>query len=179
MTIRILGQFRFLSCDGFQIMQKIIVLWLKQNVGSYDSLLLHCAPPPHRLRHRRQQGGFKQKKRKKGNKHTSQLLDQQSRTFETAVWCFSSRSSEHHNWQTLRARQLKFLQNVHMMCDVSCVMWHMSGVMCNVSHIFFFFKKKLLSVGDSRWRVCYKWGLTNLVFISVLLSPQNKRFCVP
>ena len=46
MTIRILGQFRFLSCGGFQITQKFIVLLLIENVGSYDSLLLHCAPPP-------------------------------------------------------------------------------------------------------------------------------------
>ena len=46
-TIRILRQFCFLSCGGFQIKQSLIFLLLIENVGSYNSLLLHCAPPPH------------------------------------------------------------------------------------------------------------------------------------
>ena len=37
-----LGQFRFLSCGGSQSTQSSIVLLLIENVGNYDSLLLHC-----------------------------------------------------------------------------------------------------------------------------------------
>ena len=46
-TIRILGQFRFLLCGGFQITLIFIVFLLIENVGSYDSLLLHCVPTHH------------------------------------------------------------------------------------------------------------------------------------
>ena len=63
---------------------------------------------------------------------------------------------------TVRARELKCLDNVHppphvmghishVICHVSPVMCHMSCVMC---HVFSF-----LSGGASRWRVCYQLGL--------------------
>ena len=48
-------------------------------------------------------------------------------------------SSSHHIFQTVRARDLKFLHNVHhhicVMCHVSCVMCHVSCVTCHVSPV--------------------------------------------
>ena len=111
-------------------------------------------------------------------------------------WSFSSKSSMHHNSQTVRARELKFWENVHptpcVMCHVSCVMCHVSCVTCHVSHVtchlssvtchmsnknlqifnffvsfFFCLKKKLLSGGARRWRVCYQRGLPRLVFLKI------------
>ena len=48
--------------------------------------------------------------------------------------------------QTVRARELKFWENVHppqrVMCHVSCVMCHVSHVTCHVSHVtchYFFY----------------------------------------
>ena len=80
--------------------------------------------------------------------------------------------------QTIRARELKFLENVH---PTPCVMCHMSGVMCHLSpvtcltyffvlhllyiYIFFFYLKNFLQCGGaSRRRVCYQWGLPCLVY---------------
>ena len=81
---------------------------------------------------------------------------------------FSSRSSEHHYTQTVRARGLKFWQNVLPPPRVTC---HVSGVMCHMSPIFFFFFCYLLfgqSDGASQWRVCYQPGLPHLVFFFFL-----------
>ena len=58
----------------------------------------------------------------------------------------SSKYSQHHESQTVRARELKFWETVH---HVSCVMWHMSRVLCQVSSVtchmsfFFFFCRKI------------------------------------
>ena len=71
-------------------------------------------------------------------------------------------SSEHLHSQTIRARELKFWENVH---PPPCVTCHMSRVRSQVSWVswFFFF----LSGGASRWRVCYQRGLPRLVFMKV------------
>ena len=60
---------------------------------------------------------------------------------------FSSKSSTNHNFQSIRARDLKC---VHTTCHLSCVSW------------FFF----LQIDGGSQWRVCYQQGqgLRCLVF---------------
>ena len=97
---------------------------------------------------------------------------------------FSSQSSRYHKSQTIRARELKFWENVHppqhvtchvsrVTCHVSRVTCHMSRVTCHVSHVtfffiyFFFFWK---SGEDYRWRVCYQRGLPRLVFLLVELN---------
>ena len=81
-------------------------------------------------------------------------------------WSFSSRYSQDHDSQTVRARGLKFWESVHptpcVMCHVSRVTCHVSSVTCHLSHAFFFFfypTKILQSVGASRWRVRYQRGL--------------------
>ena len=68
----------------------------------------------------------------------------------------------------------------HTMCHVSHVMCHVSTVTCHLSHvkkrihIYFFYLKKIgQSGGASRWRVCYQWGLSRLVYI-VLLEIQRE-----
>ena len=68
-------------------------------------------------------------------------------------------SSNHHNFQTVRARDLKFLHNVH---HPLCVMCHMSHVKKN-SNFFFILNKIGQSGGAGRWRVCYQRGLPRLV----------------
>ena len=45
-TIQIVGKFSFLSCGGSHNTQSFIIYVLTENVGIYNSLLLHCAPPP-------------------------------------------------------------------------------------------------------------------------------------
>ena len=81
-------------------------------------------------------------------------------------------SSVHLHSQTVRARELKFWEKVHLlprvichvshaMCHVSCVPCHMSCVTCHVSHVFVFFGQR---VGASRWRVFYQRGLPCLVY---------------
>ena len=63
---------------------------------------------------------------------------------------FSSKSSRYHKSQTIRARELKFSENVHppqhviyhvsrVKCHVSRVTCHMSCVTCHMSYFFFFF----------------------------------------
>ena len=55
-------------------------------------------------------------------------------------WSFSSKSSKHDNSQTVRARKLKFWENVHpphvshFMCHESSVTCQVPGVTCQVSH---------------------------------------------
>ena len=64
-------------------------------------------------------------------------------TFSLINWLshssFSSRSSKHYNSQTVRARELKFWENIHptpcVMCHVSCVMCHMLFVTCHLSPV--------------------------------------------
>ena len=54
-------------------------------------------------------------------------------------WSFSSQSSRHPKSQTIRARELKFWENVHpppcVTCYMSHVTCHMSHVRCQVSHV--------------------------------------------
>ena len=54
-------------------------------------------------------------------------------------WSFSSRSSKHHKNQTVRARKLKFWENVHptpyVICHLSNVTYQVSPVMCHRSHV--------------------------------------------
>ena len=58
-------------------------------------------------------------------------------------------SSEHLHAQTVRAREVKFLEKVHLLQPIMC---HMSHVMCHVSHV------TGQSGETSRWMVCYQWG---------------------
>ena len=74
--------------------------------------------------------------------------------------------------KTVRARELKWLENVHLpprvMCHMSTVVCHMSTVTCHVSHtkkyqiiqILFILRQ---SVTASRQRICYQRGLPRLV----------------
>ena len=72
------------------------------------------------------------------------------------------------NSKTVRARKLKFLENVHLLspvtCHVSCAMCHILRVTCHMSHDYFF----IIFFGQSGkarwWRVCYQRGLPRLVF---------------
>ena len=74
---------------------------------------------------------------------------------------FSSKSLQHHKSQTVKARKLKFWENVHpppcvtcqvsrvrctcqvsgVTCQVSRVWCQLSGVICRMLHFFFFFTK--------------------------------------
>ena len=72
----------------------------------------------------------------------------------------------HHFWAamlvsyvTIRARDLKIWEDVHLPPPITC---QVSGVRCP----FVF----LQSGGASRWRVCYKRGLSRLVFSSFIYS---------
>ena len=105
---------------------------------------------------------------------------------------FSSRYSQHHDSQTVRARELKFWENVHptpcVMCHLSHVTCHISPVTCHLSpakcpkNLYFFHTKKKIvffnlvqkngqSGVASRWRVCYQQGLPRLFFWRYL--PQH------
>ena len=52
---------------------------------------------------------------------------------------FSSIFSKHHNYQSVRARELKFWENFHptlcVMCHISHVTCHMSPVICHLSRV--------------------------------------------
>ena len=54
-------------------------------------------------------------------------------------WSFSLQSSKHHNSQTVRARDLKFWDNVHhplcVTCHMSRVIFHVSPVTRHVPHV--------------------------------------------
>ena len=58
---------------------------------------------------------------------------------------FASKSSKHHNSQTIRARDLTFLYNVH---HVSRVMCHISPITCQMSGVFFKPFLELLGLGS-------------------------------
>ena len=68
-----------------------------------------------------------------------------------------------NRFQTIKARDLKFSQNVHhTLCHVFCHMFH---VACHVSIITWHIsdlKKKEKSYEASLRRVCYQWGLHRL-----------------
>ena len=89
-------------------------------------------------------------------------------------------SSYHCQFQTGRARELKFLKNVHatlcVMCHVSSVTCHMSPVICHLSpvtwqHFFlhFFFIKKRRSKKDFfssfkiNWTKWWSWSVEGLL----------------
>ena len=99
---------------------------------------------------------------------------------------FCSESSRHSISQTVRAGELKYLENIHPppcvtchMSHIKCVTCNMSWVMCpnnlsgvtwKVSYVTFFF----FSVGASLWRVCYQRGLPRLVlFIFTYFSTYS------
>ena len=69
---------------------------------------------------------------------------------------------------TIRARKLKFWDNVHyplcVTCHMSCVMCHMTCVTFHMSHVICNIKKKCWA---SRWRVCYQRGLARLVYYDI------------
>ena len=71
---------------------------------------------------------------------------------------FSSKSSQHHESQSKRARKLKFWENVH----------HPLCVTCQVS-IFFFLQRGWASW----WRVCYQQSLPCLFFFFFFFSFLN------
>ena len=79
-------------------------------------------------------------------------------------------SSNHHNFQTVRARDLKFWHNVH---HPICVMCHMSRVTCHMSCVTCH-KKKIQSGGASQLRVCYHRGQPCLVFFCFIRIYSNK-----
>ena len=58
---------------------------------------------------------------------------------QNGLSCQTQRSLKHHNSQTVRARELIFLENVHptpcVMCHMSHVTCHVSGAACQVSHV--------------------------------------------
>ena len=68
---------------------------------------------------------------------------------------FSSKSLKYHNSQTVKARELKLLENIHpdTMCHVSPVKCHLSHVLCNfcllLFHFFYMHKVVELVVGGS------------------------------
>ena len=84
-------------------------------------------------------------------------------------------SSEHLHAQTVQARELQFLEKVHLpppvMCHVTCVMFLVSCVMCHMSWVAkkYIYKKNIIkkygqSGGSCWWRVCYQRGLPRLVY---------------
>ena len=103
--------------------------------------------------------------------HFNQLInrpDVAGAVLRTPLWLndwlrwssFSSKPSKYHKSQTVRARDLQFLNNIHHPLCVTC---YMSCVKCHVSYIIyiFFFPQ---NVWTSRWRVCYQRGLPRLVY---------------
>ena len=89
-------------------------------------------------------------------------------------WAFSSRYSTNLHCQAVRARKLKFFENVHLpppvtchishvMCHISHVMCHMSHVTCHMSHVTFFLFFFGCSGETSLSRFCYQRALLRLV----------------
>ena len=73
-------------------------------------------------------------------------------------WSFVEISSKHCLSQTIRARELKFWENIHPSPRVTC---HVSRVLFLLIVSSFFGQ----SWGASWWRVCYQRGLPRLVLI--------------
>ena len=76
---------------------------------------------------------------------------------------FMEISPEHLHSQTVRDRELKFWDKVHLPLPAMC---HLSHVIC---HLFFFFFFFLQSGETSRWRVCYQRVTLSSLMISKLL----------
>ena len=87
--------------------------------------------------------------------------------------------SKHGLSQTVRARELTFWRNVHpppcvtyqvshVMYQVSRVRCHVSGVLSQVSRFSSSIFSLFWSVGASRWRVFYQWGLPRLVLLKLV-----------
>ena len=82
--------------------------------------------------------------------------------------------SKQHDSQTVRARELKFGENVHprtcVTSQVSHTTCHVSHVTCHMSHVIchIFFGQ---NDWGSQWRVCYQWGLPSLV-LSIVTALQ-------
>ena len=79
------------------------------------------------------------------------------RCLVSSVRCQVSGVRWHLQSQTVRARELKFWEKVHLPPAVTC---HLSCVTCHYFFYFFFYTLVNL-VG--RWRVCYQLGLPRLV----------------
>ena len=83
------------------------------------------------------------------------------------VRCHVSHVTWHHYSQTVRARDLKLLTNLHnhlvVTCHMSCVVCHVSCFRCHMSQI----KNKLTKIigGATCWMVCYQRGIPRLVLI--------------
>ena len=98
--------------------------------------------------------------------------------FRYCGFIFNCASSKQHNSQTIRARELKFLENVHpptmcqmlhVMCHVSQVTYHVSHVTSQVTHFkchFFFFFLLLFSL--TRW-----WSQSVEGLLSMGLTPAS------
>ena len=80
-------------------------------------------------------------------------------------------SSEHLHSQTVRARELKFWEKVHLPPPELC---HVKHATCHMSCVILFFLN--LFVGQSgearRWRVCYQRGLPRLVFVKLEIKTK-------
>ena len=79
----------------------------------------------------------------------------------SCVMCHLSRVSWHHYFQTVWARELMFLDNVHHPLFVTC---HVSCVKCNMSHVKCRKKKPGQIGGAIWWRVCCQCGPTLSIF---------------
>ena len=72
----------------------------------------------------------------------------------------------------MRARELKFQDNIHPQSHVTC---QVSGVRCQVSFFFFFWT----NWWDSRWRVSYQRGLPCLVSLHInIISTYSFVFII-
>ena len=78
---------------------------------------------------------------------------------------FSAKSSKLHKSQTIRARDLKCLHDLHLLSRVMC---HVSGVRRHMSHVTIFFSLFFLLFLQTGWaiwwRVCYQQRLPRLVY---------------
>ena len=84
---------------------------------------------------------------------------------------FSSKPSKHHYNQTVRARELKFWENVHQKSHVRC---HVSSVTCQVSpvtYIFFFY-----FFFPTKWKVCYQRGISLHLRTEILRSKKHCKY---
>ena len=94
---------------------------------------------------------------------------------------FSSKYSTHHNSQTLRASDLKFVHNIYHLSLFMCKC-NMSRFTCHMSHVIFsfiFFSSFfLLNGGASRWRVCYQRVLPHIVVEQLGYTRSGNRWYV-
>ena len=81
-------------------------------------------------------------------------------------WSFSSKSSQHHKSQTVRAKDLTQC-SLPVMFHVSCVICHVLSVKCQEEKEK---ERKFLPIGcSSWWRVYHQRGLPRLVWVPVAI----------